>query len=313
MMIKNKEKNFISIVVYLHRDGNSIKSFLQDVLPIYQNNFLSYEFIFVDDGADADELTFIKEELGKYKNNNLIVQIIHMSFYQGIEHAMKAGVDLAIGDFIFEFDDISCQYTEEMIMNIYNLSMKNYDVVSISPKRGTKFWSKLFYMVYNRYNRGNYPIQTEVCRVLSRRVINRINKLNTCIPYRKAIYSFSGLRVYNVKYDFTVKSISTFRNSKLKFNTAIDSLILFTDIFSKITQALAIVMAIISLIMIVYTFVMYFSHRDIAPGWASMMGMISFCFSGLFFILSVIMRYFDVLIRLIFKKQEYLIMGIEKL
>ena len=32
------------------------------------------------------------------------ITILNMSFFHGVEAAMNAGVDLAIGDFVFEFD-----------------------------------------------------------------------------------------------------------------------------------------------------------------------------------------------------------------
>lgn len=36
--------------------------------------------------------------------------ILNMSLHQGVEQAMNAGLDAAIGDFVFEFDSLDTPY-----------------------------------------------------------------------------------------------------------------------------------------------------------------------------------------------------------
>lgn len=43
-------------------------------------------------------------------------------------------------------------------------------------------------------------MSTESFRVLSRRVINRIDSMNKTIPYRKVVYANCGLKTDNIKY-----------------------------------------------------------------------------------------------------------------
>ena len=45
-----------------------------------------------------------------------MVNVVHMSFFQGLESAMNAGRDIAIGDFVFEFDDILVDYEPDVMM-----------------------------------------------------------------------------------------------------------------------------------------------------------------------------------------------------
>ena len=56
---------------------------------------------------------------------------------------MDAGIDMSIGDFVFEFDNTTLDFDSEMIMTIYYRSLKGYDIVSASPDRKGKFTSSL--------------------------------------------------------------------------------------------------------------------------------------------------------------------------
>uniref|UniRef100_UPI00325FE826 hypothetical protein n=1 Tax=Clostridium sp. NkU-1 TaxID=1095009 RepID=UPI00325FE826 len=43
---------------------------------------------------------------------------------------MNAGVDLAIGDFIYEFDNLLVEYDQDLIWKVYQRSLQGYDIVS---------------------------------------------------------------------------------------------------------------------------------------------------------------------------------------
>ena len=103
-MISDKEKNFVSLVVYVRNSENCIEKFLEIVDRELEKNFEKYEIICVNDASDDESVNVI----GKYAANrrNGVISVINMSYFQGVETSMNAGVDLAIGDFVFEFDTI---------------------------------------------------------------------------------------------------------------------------------------------------------------------------------------------------------------
>ena len=49
--IKNKEKNFISAVVYLHNDGARAVEFCRAVAAELDSHFAQYELVVVDDAC----------------------------------------------------------------------------------------------------------------------------------------------------------------------------------------------------------------------------------------------------------------------
>lgn len=311
-MIINKEKNFISIVAYARNNEHQIDNFLKNIVSVLENKFEKYEIIFVNDSSSDKTVKKIQENKDIIKNG--VLQIVNMSFYQGIEASMKAGVDLAIGDFVYEFDNIKINFDMNLIMKIYYHSLKGYDIVSAVPSSKNKFTSRVFYYLFNKYSKSNYGLQTEMFRILSRRAINRINDISQTIPYRKAIYASSGLKMDYIEYkcDDGVSSYEQEDNS-LKRDIAINSLILFTDVAYKIAQVFSIVMISFTIFIGFYITGVYLFYQKVVTGWTPLMGMLCVCFFGVFFVLSIIIRYLNLLLNLIFKKQQYLISSVEKI
>lgn len=311
-MIKDKEKNFISAVVYVRNNEREVEQFFTMLESILKSNFEKYEIIFVNDASSDRSINIIKNIATSFSQD--MVQIIHLSFYQGIETAMKAGVDLAIGDFVFEFDTMQVQYDIKLLMEVYKHALSGYDIVNAVPKYTNKTTSRIFYYLFNRYANGRYLLRTETFRILSRRSINRIAALSQTIPYRKAIYAISGLPMDNVEYDNN-ESDSCFeqQTDRMRREVAVDSLILFTNIASKISQAFSLMMIAFTILIGIYITVLYFSYNTIVTGWTPLMGMMCIGFFGIFSILSVMIKYLSLMLNLIFKKQQYLISSIEKL
>lgn len=311
-MIINKEKNFISIVAYARNNEHQIDNFLKNIVSVLENKFEKYEIIFVNDSSSDKTVEKIQENKDIIKNG--VLQIINMSFYQGIEASMKAGVDLAIGDFVYEFDNIKTNFDMNLIMKIYYHSLKGYDIVSAVPSNRNKFTSRVFYYLFNKYSNSNYGLQTETFRILSRRAINRINDISQTIPYRKAIYANSGLKMDYIEYKCE-NNVSSYEqeNDSLKRDIAINSLILFTNIGYRVSQIFSLIMVIFTIVIGIYTVETYLTYDKIVEGWTTLMGMICICFFGVFLVLAIVIRYLNILLNLVFKKQQYLISSIEKL
>lgn len=311
-MITNKEKNFISVVVYTYNNENEIIKFLKNINNTLKNNFEKYEIICVNDASTDKTVKKIKEFSKEIASGT--ISIINMSHYQGIELSMNAGVDLAIGDFVYEFDYIVQDYKEDVILNIYYKSLEGYDIVAANSKKNKKKTSSMFYNIFNRYSDTEYKISTEEFRILSRRAINRIHSISKNIPYRKAIYANCGLKTYYFEYE-TSKNIKNIYNKQVHKNrreTAINSLILFTNIGYKFSISMSIFMILVVLAVACYTLIIFFKGIPV-EGWTTTMLFLSFTFFGLFTIMTIVIKYLEILIDLNFKKTNYLIESIEKI
>ena len=117
----NKEKNFVSAVIYVHNAERRIETFLDMMIGIMEENFEHSEIICVNDCSDDGSVNVIKAISEKAETTS--ISVVNMSFFHGVELAMDAGRDLAIGDFVFEFDNTIFDFDSEMIMKIYQYSL----------------------------------------------------------------------------------------------------------------------------------------------------------------------------------------------
>lgn len=310
--MNNREKNFVSSVIYVHNAGNRIESFLKTIINVMEENFEHSEIICVNDASDD-------MSLGKIKNasqyaNSVSVSVINMSYFHGLELAMNAGVDMAIGDFVFEFDNTYLDFDPSVIMDIYKHSLSGYDIVSASADKKEKLTSKMFYKIFDRYTSVAYQMTTESFRILSRRVINRISSMNKTVLYRKALYANCGLKTDNIVYKTVNNVVQSNDKNEKKYRSglAFDSLILFTELGYSFSKLMTAVMMVMSIFMLVYSVVIYVTAHPVA-GWTTTILFLSVAFLGLFGILTVIIKYLQLIINLVFKRKHYSFESIEKL
>lgn len=311
-MIAEKGKMFVSAVAYLYRDEEHVENFIRLLYRILDEHFDNYEIIFVNDGCSDSSIDRIKDFVLQHRIP--AVAVVKMGFHQGIELAMNAGVNLAVGDFVYEFDSLAVDYNQQLIIDIFQTALQGFDVVSAVPRGRVSFSSRLFYTAFNRFSRSDHNLNTERFRLLSRRAINRVEALSKTFSYRKAAYANSGLSIKSITFEPVtserVLSSDVFQSRK---DTAFNSLILFTDLAYKISITLTIVLLSLTFSGIVYTLVQYFSIHKPLEGWTTLMLLISGGFSGVFMILAFILKYLSVIIELVLKKQKYLIQSIEKI
>lgn len=308
-----KEKKFISLVVYLHNVEAYVKYFLNAVIPVCEEHFQEFEIVCVDDGCSDGTIEVLKDYLEKNKVRAM-VNVIHMSFFHGLESAMNAGRDIAIGDFVFEFDDIFVDYDPDMILKTYEKLMEGNDIVAARSKGKVRFSSRVFYALYNSTSRNKGKIGPETFRVVSRRAINRIKSMGQYIPYRKAVYMNCGLRTATMEYE------SRDREARVKnkivtserTSLALDSFIYFTNVLERVSMILCGAFLVCSVGMGIYLIIDAFNGQKPVEGWLSTMGFLALGFFGVFALLTIILKYLSVILNLIFKQQRYLIADIEK-
>ena len=308
----NKEKNFVSAVVYIHNDEENIEGFLQAVIQVLEENFEHSEVICVNDFSQDGSVETAKKVGAQVQDTT--ITILNMSFFHGVEAAMNAGVDLAIGDFVFEFDSCIADFAPREIMIVYKKALEGYDIVSASPDKKQRFSSNIFYRVFNRSTNFSYDLYSERFRILSRRVINRISSMNKSVPYRKAVYANCGLKTKNIRYQ-PVKTCDR-KNDKIehqyRMRLAVDSMILFTELGYRFSITMTIIMMFVAVFVAGYSAVIYLFSTPVA-GWTTTIFFMAFAFFGLFGILSIIIKYLQILVDLVFKRKRYSFESIEKM
>ncbi len=308
----NREKNFVSAVIYVHNAEDRIEGFLKAVIDVLEDNFDHSEIICVNDSSTDDSLEIIKTVSCFAASAS--ISVVNMSFFHGLEVAMNAGVDLSIGDFVFEFDNTVLDFNKAEIMKIYYRSLQGYDIVCAVPDCKEHFSSRLFYRVFDKFTSFSYQMHTESFRILSRRVINRISSMNKTVPYRKAIYASQGLKtdVVTYKLNDAGKLKKDKQERGYRFGLAVDSLILFTELGYRFSMAMTVFMMCLSAFMTAYSIVIFTTTNPVA-GWTTTILFLSLAFFGLFGILTIVIKYLQLLVNLVLKRKHYSYEGIEKL
>ena len=311
-MNMSKEMNFVSAIVYLNNANAITDAFIRTIAEVFSENFLKYEIICVDDNI-GEECNKMLQKI-KVENDIEALTVIHMAAgrkgIQGREHCMVAGRDIAIGDYIFEFDNPTMDYMPLTIMEAYFMSQKGYDIVSVSREGKSRISSYFFYKLYNKFSKSPNKLDTETFRVLSRRAINRVESYSKTMPYRKAVYSFSGLAMTTIKYKSNTRQQQV--RDLGRWDTASDAIILFTNFAYKVALFLSVVMAVFMFVFGVYVVIVYFGANRPVTGWAPLMGVMCFGFLAVFILNAIVFKYLDMLIRLEFENYQYVVSSIDK-
>lgn len=308
------DNKFVSAVIYLRNDADKIDAFMKVITDVLSGAFSGYELIFVNDASEDDSVDRVHDFYDKHKETTQLASIIQLSHFQGQESAMNAGRDFAIGDFVFEFDDMLTDYDPALILEIYQKALTGYDIVSAGCSNGISAGSRAFYRVYNGLIRSGGKLTSETFRVLTRRAINQVKSMDRYIPYRKAVYMNCGLKSDTVQYASPCpgERRKVLKSRHERGSLAVDSLIYFTNAMEKIAVGMCVIFAVIAIAVgldIIYETIAL-THP--VEGWRSTMGFLSIGFFGVFLVLSIIIRYLSVLVSLAFRRSRYLIAGIEK-
>ena len=124
-----------------------------------------------------------------------------------------------------------------------------------------------------------------------------------------------GLSTDTIAYD-NLKTSRKRRGSEERSNgnmLAMDNSIILTDVLEKLSLLVTVVLFGALLIMFGYLVYSIFSSVRPVEGWLSIMALMSFGFFMVSLMLTLILKYLSVILNMSFKRQRYVIEGVEKL
>lgn len=301
-MIKNLEQNYISVIIVVNDEKKNIIEKINKINDILKNNFKNSEILIVDN--TSKKISF--ESLKNLKINHTIIKL---PIKHGNQSALNAGIAMAIGDYIVEIEDISFDIDYNQIVDLYKKSQEGNDFVFLTPKK-SRWSSKIFYKILNRAFRNMFEsdINSSVMTLSSRRGQNKIAEVGKRIINRNVAYVLSGLKSSSIFIDIKYRNKRNFSsNLMLMF----DTLIYYTDVVMLFSQQLSFIFFILFGLGAVYSIVQKLFF-DIVKGWASIFTLTSLGFFGIFFILSIIIRYLHHILRNSLNSKDYIFGSIEK-
>ncbi len=285
--MNTKEKIFISAVIYAHNSEANVIGFLKTLSDFLDQKFESYEMILVNDASTDGTFQLINEQKHLFQGK---LTVINTAWKHGRELAMLAGTDFAIGDFIFEIESTQLEYPISLLWSTYVKCCSGYDIVFASPKTKLGISSILFYKLLNNFSYQRLDLRTDSLKIITRRALNAVLKSKEKNRYRKVLYKKSGFPNATLFFRST-KPIQSDKTFLEKISFASNTLLSFSDIGLKLTLLLSVLFFFGSVIIGIYAFSIYLTEKTVALGWTTIMLFLSFSFSGIFLILTILGKY----------------------
>ena len=114
----------ISFVIPSFNEQDNIPELIRRIDDTLKNENYDYEFLFVDDGSSDKTLQVIKE-ISEIRSN---VYFIELSKNFGHQNALKAGLDVALGDAVISLD-ADLQHPPHVIPQLLRKWEEGYDIV----------------------------------------------------------------------------------------------------------------------------------------------------------------------------------------
>ena len=192
----------ISIVVPVHNEDESIKPFLQRAENVMDKIGKAYEIIFALDPSSDNTEKIILGEIKRNKNIRLLV----FSRRFGQPAATIAGIINCKGSYCVIID-VDLQDPPEKIEELYKKIISGFEVVYAKRKsrKGETFFKKIIssigYYLINKLSDIHIPRDAGDYRIISRRVIDQLNKLNESHGFLKGMVAFVGFDQSYIEYD----------------------------------------------------------------------------------------------------------------
>lgn len=273
----------ISIVVPVYKEERGIRPFLMRLEAVMSKMGVLYEVIFALDPSPDRTEEIIIEEI----NRNPAIKLLVFSRRFGQPAATMAGIFWAKGDTCVTID-VDLQDQPELIEQMYTKLNEGYEVVYAkrrSRKGETliKQWvSSIGYFVINRLSDVAIPRDTGDFRIMTRRVIEELRKLNETHGFLRGLVAYVGFKQTYIEYDRDERFADTGKYNRLtgSLKIGLNGLIGFSSRPLQLMSLMGMVIAGFSFLLGVWYLAQKIWGVNLTPGLPTTVVAITF-FSGI--------------------------------
>jgi len=272
----------LSIIVPVYKEAANIKPFLERLEPMLNKMHISYEIIFCLDPSPDNTEEIIQQEI----NRNPCIKLVVFSRRFGQPAATMAGILMCKGETCTVID-VDLQDPPELIEKMYKKLHEGYEVVYAKRKsrEGETFLKKVIssfaYKVIAKLSEVPIPRDTGDFRIMTRRVIEELRKLNESHGFLRGMVGYIGFRQTYVEFD-RIASLSgkgNYNRITGSFKIGLNGIVSFS---SRPLQLMSITGAIIagfSFLLGIWYMLQKLLDTNLTPGLSTTILVISF-FSG---------------------------------
>lgn len=192
----------LSVVVPVFKEEKNVPEFLRRVVPILEQLTQDFEIVFsLDPSPDRTE-----EVILEHRQHDPRVKVLTFSRRFGQPMATLAGLQYSSGDAVVVMD-VDLQDPPELILEMVAKWRDGFDVVLAQRRtRQDEPWirrvvARTAYWVIRRIAEVDIPENTGDFRLMSRRVVDEINRLKECHGYLRGLVSLVGFKQTIVQFD----------------------------------------------------------------------------------------------------------------
>ena len=286
-------KKEISVIVPIFNAQDTLENLFDSLTENIKKITNDFEIILVDDESKDLSWNIIKN----IAKHNRFVKGLRLARNCGVDIAINAGLEISKGNFSVI---ISCDLQDpvDKIQTLYKkIKDENCDVVcsfynNKHPESLVeKFFSGIYWKIFSFFTNADYPKEEGLYRIISLKAKNFFLQNQNKIKHIKVLHS-TGFKKEYVKMKQNRRSVGkSGYNFKKKLIFAVDYLSTYS--FKPLLYS-----ALLGLFISLFSFILgslFFSLKILgminAPGWTSIVVIISFFFSILFLNLSIISIY----------------------
>ncbi len=237
-----------SIVIPVFNEEEMILQMYEKLVPFLNNED---EVLFINDGSTDTTVNEIKSLIEKDRR----LKLINFSRNFGHQPAITAGLQYSEGDVVIIMD-CDLQDPPELIPELLKKWKEGYDVVHcIRKKRKESLFKrvsyKLFYWLYTRLSDFETLMDSGDFSLMSRRVVNEINKMQEKAKFIRGLNLFVGFRHTAIEYERPGRFKGETKYNLIKLvKLALDGIFSFTTFPLRIMSFLGFCLLLSSFIMI---------------------------------------------------------------
>jgi|ERR1051326_215662 dolichol-phosphate mannosyltransferase len=192
----------LSIVVPVYNEEENLPEFFSRAIPILSSITADFEVLLVlDPSVDKSE-----EVILEHRNTDQRIKLLKLSRRFGQPMAILAGLHYSSGAAVVVMD-VDMQDPPELIREMFSRWREGFDVVYAqrSKREGETFLKRLIAMVgyrlINRISDVYIPPNTGEFRLMSRRVVDRINTMKESHGFLRGMVAVVGFKQTVVMFD----------------------------------------------------------------------------------------------------------------
>lgn len=281
------QENDIAIIIPVYNEAENLKLLYDRVKKTVSAISENYQVVFVNDGSTDDSLAKILA----YSKENTKVYYLNLSRNFGHQIAVSAGLEYCNAK-CSVIIDADLQDPPELITELYTKYKDGFDVVYAKRRKRDgesflkKITAKLYYRVLRRLVSFDIPLDAGDFRLLSKKVVNAINKMPEQNKFLRGQIAWLGFKQSYVLFDRETRKHgkSGYTYSKM-FRLAFDGITGFSDKPLLFVSRLGFVISIFSFLVIIYAVFSHYILKETITGWTSLI--ISAAFIGGIQLLSI--------------------------